>query len=270
MTASASASASAALSPALRARAYGFVAAAFRSPGPGWEEEISAPELWRGWPEALAPDDPELAFALAEARDLLPGPGTAGEAAARYSAVFGHTLRGRCPSHELEFGRGEIFQKSAELADIAGFYSAFGLEMDGEGREREDHVSVECEFMMFLALKEAYASGRGDAEGVEIVRSAQRRFLEAHPGAWLPGFASRVEEAAENGFLAAAARFAALFIERECEAFGTNRGPRGMELRPTHLESETAIDCMTAENCGSCPLESLMPATFGAGDEERA
>jgi len=64
------------------------------------------------------------------------------------------------------------------LADIAGFYKAFGLELKGE--LPLDHFSVEAEFMAHLLLKEAYGDLKKNEEMCEIVRDAQKKFLEDH------------------------------------------------------------------------------------------
>ncbi len=61
--------------------------------------------------------------------------------------------------YETEYTTPDALYKAHQLADIAGFYRAFGLEMSTENRERPDHLAAELEFMHFLALKEAQAMG---------------------------------------------------------------------------------------------------------------
>ena len=39
------------------------------------------------------------------------------------------------------------------MGDIAGFYSAFGVQLSQDIHERLDHLSVELEFLHFLATK---------------------------------------------------------------------------------------------------------------------
>ena len=50
------------------------------------------------------------------------------------------------------------------MGDIAGFYKAFGVELSKDIHERLDHLSVEFEFMHFLAYKESYSRCHDGAE----------------------------------------------------------------------------------------------------------
>ena len=77
----------------------------------------------------------------------------------------------------------EGLTKTYELADIAGFYRAFGLEVE-PGGERVDHIAAELEFMHFLAVKEALANERGETEKAEICRDGAASFLSDHLGRW--------------------------------------------------------------------------------------
>jgi nitrate reductase assembly molybdenum cofactor insertion protein NarJ len=94
--------------------------------------------------------------------------------------------------YETEFGLPHEFRQVQELADITGFYQAFGFKMGGNVRERPDHISVEIEFMYLLALKEAYAIVNGTKKQVEICVDAQKAFLEEHLGRWIGLFAQAV------------------------------------------------------------------------------
>jgi hypothetical protein len=70
---------------------------------------------------------------------------------------------------------------SVEMADVAGFYRAFGLDFPAD---RPDHVSMELEFMRIVTLKEAKALMDGDGENAGVCISAQKSFLSAHLGRW--------------------------------------------------------------------------------------
>ncbi|MBE2252376.1 MAG: molecular chaperone TorD family protein [Myxococcus sp.] len=90
----------------------------------------------------------------------------------------------RLPLHETEFGRTKGLSKGTDLADLAGFYRAFNLELsDVEGdHEVFDHLAVELEFYSSLLAREAWLAETGNTEGVEVVREARGKFLEAHLG----------------------------------------------------------------------------------------
>lgn len=128
-----------------------------------------------------------------------------------YAALFGHAVRGACPLYEQEYGRGEIVQQASELADIAGFYRAFGLEPNRAAMERIDHVSVECEFMSVLCVKEAFGLQSENAELGDTSSDGRRAFLRDHLAQWLPAFCSRVSKADSDGPYARTAALASAF-----------------------------------------------------------
>jgi nitrate reductase assembly molybdenum cofactor insertion protein NarJ len=56
---------------------------------------------------------------------------------AEYDRVFGLASLVACPPYEAEFhAAGETFFRSQQMADIAGFYAAFGLEASRNAGER--------------------------------------------------------------------------------------------------------------------------------------
>lgn len=117
---------------------------------------------------------------------LLEGSATEAGLAQLQSDFLAHFEVGsaRLPLHETEFGRTKGLSKGNDLADLAGFYQAFNLELsDVEGdHEVFDHLAVELEFYSSLLAREAWLEEAGNAEGVEVVREARGKFLEAHLG----------------------------------------------------------------------------------------
>ena len=112
----------------------------------------------------------------------------AGALADEYGFLFDRGAR--CPPYEGAWGDApQLAGKAALLADLAGFYAAFGLEPGRGQPDLEDHIAAECEFMSALALKEAYALAEDDPDGAEIIRAAQRHFVEDHFGRWAEAFA---------------------------------------------------------------------------------
>lgn len=110
---------------------------------------------------------------------------------------FGHAVSKDTPPYEAEYGQAHIFQKTQTLADIAGFYRAFGLEMAAGSHERVDHISVELEFMHFLCLKETHALANHHPEArIAVCREAQAKFLRDHLCRWALGFARRLRASA--------------------------------------------------------------------------
>lgn len=172
-----------------------------------------------------------------------------------YLTIFGHAARGLCPLNEIEYGdlKADPLFQPHRLADLAGFYRAFGLELADHATERHDHICLELEFMSVLAAKEAYAlEHQLDPEPLAVVRDAQKKFLREHLGCWVPGFTRRLESSVGRGALAALARFTRVFIVGECARFGVQPGSEDLLLRPVEETDEHL--------CAACAL----PAPSGA------
>jgi DMSO reductase family type II enzyme chaperone len=149
----------------------------------------------------------------------------------QYIGTFGHVTVPDCPLYETACGMGDAFLQPQTLADLAGFYRAFGLEMAGDARERADHLTVELEFMHYLAYREAHALEHHGEERTGIIRDAERRFLEAHLGRWAPVLARAVSARAE-GALGAAARLLERLLAHEVERWGISPAPVVAEGMP--------------------------------------
>jgi len=173
------------------------------------------------------------------------------ELAAAYHCVFGHIVSGDCPPYEGEYGHAHIFQKTQCLADNAGFYRAFGLELAPNLAERADHISVELEFLHVLAAKEAYALAHDHgAERLAIVREATRSYLQDHIARWAPAFATRLERKAQDGFYAALARLLAAFIADEVHMFAVTPTPA------TFVQGDLQPDDVPG-GCEACVMEPV-------------
>jgi TorA maturation chaperone TorD len=174
--------------------------------------------------------------------------------------LFGHTAHSGVPPYETEYGAEALFQQPQELGDLHGFYNAFGLALNRAEHERADHVSCECEFLAFLALKEAYALEHGDTSMLEETRKAERLFLRDHLARFLPAFANRLAREDGGGFYHALGELARRLIARECARWNVPLGPGSLSLRP-------ATDDRVPMACGtdSCPA---MPGTVELDEME--
>ncbi len=111
---------------------------------------------------------------------------------------------GRCSLHETAYGdAGRLLGKATQLADISGFYLAFGLQPTPMDTHPEDHITLELEFMSVLALKEAYAVVEGWTEQLEVTREAQGKFVQDHFGTWIDGFVEHLDTCEPHPFYAA-------------------------------------------------------------------
>lgn len=145
----------------------------------------------------------------------------------QYIKVFGHTVSTDCPPYEGEYGQAHVFQKSHTLADLRAFYNAFGVAPNPELKERQDHISVEMEFMSLLALKEAYALRNNHGEDkVALCRRAQESFLSNHLANWVGIFAQRLtKKAGGEGVYVSLAHLLNIHMTSEFQRFHLDATP---------------------------------------------
>ncbi len=172
--------------------------------------------------------------------------------------LFGHTARGGIPPYETEYGTEALFQQPQEMGDLMGFYCAFGLTLNSEEHERADHISCECEFASFLALKEVYALEHGETAMLEETRKATRLFLRDHLGRFAPAFAKKLRQVNGGSFYGAITELCYCLVTLDCRRFGVPVGPQSLSLRP-------ATDDRVPMACGSGAECMAMP---GAGQPE--
>jgi TorA maturation chaperone TorD len=236
-----------------RAAAYTLLAAGLRFPDDDWASALEAVIAFGQQARRGLGPEPEV-DAILDAMSSCCDPDVARQAAAmdevrsQYAALFGHAVRGKCPPYELEYGAGEIVQRAPDLADIAGFYAAFGLAVAAWDAERCDHASVEFEFMSILSAKEAHAIDQGDAELLRATTDAQRLFLRDHLATWIPAFARRLATAAPEGLYAAIAGFLQTFLPAECVRVDVPPGPVWLDLSPAAEDAETPFECGVEES----------------------
>jgi TorA maturation chaperone TorD len=161
---------------------------------------------------------------------------------AEYESTFGLVVGSACPPYETEYiGSKFAFQRSNSLADINGFYHAFGLAIASGRAERPDHVALELEFMASLLGLERHAAcegSHGKEELLAICRDAQARFLKEHLAWWVPAFARLLGHENESGFYAAVGLFLAALIPSERALLNVDVQSR--RVRPSQLEAPDA------------------------------
>ena len=178
----------------------------------------------------------------------------------QYLCAFGHAARGPCPLNEIEYGdlKADALFQPHRLADLSAFYRAFGLEVGEDAGERQDHLSIEFEFMSVLAAKEAYALEQQLDEELGLSRIAQLRFLREHLGRWLPAFIWRLSKSVVDGPLLAVANFSRAFVNHDCGRFAIMPGSEDLVLRPVDEGAESL--------CTSCGIQNLPPGALDTRD----
>ncbi|MCC7078315.1 MAG: molecular chaperone TorD family protein [Acidimicrobiia bacterium] len=164
-------------------------------------------------------------------------------------------VRGQVPPYETAYLQPSIVGHVGELADIAGFYKAFGFEVS---KERTDHLLVELEFAAFLAAKEAAAIAAGHEEGTVIVGSARRTFYQDHFGCWLNAYAAKLEEKEPGVPYTALVDLLASWVTVDCRNHGV-MPRRPMETPGAGVFAGIDTDDNPLE-CMGCPAEEMSEA----------
>ncbi len=175
-----------------------------------------------------------------------------------FNQVFGLLISRECPPYETEYCP-QTFSvyRAQHLADIAGFYRAFGLQPSSRSPQRQDHISLELEFMAWLNAKTLYAFEQWDEDNENLCRDAQVRFFGEHLAWWTTAFALAVRKKSDGikderdlnsppgSLQGALGTLLAAFVPAE-------RGILGISP-PTALTSVTEDD---EEGCETCPLSA--------------
>jgi TorA maturation chaperone TorD len=167
---------------------------------------------------------------------------------ADYEATFGLLVSAACPPYETEYINGKFdFQRSNNLADVTGYYQAFGLTGSRAHPERQDHIALELEFVAFLLGMERQAADGDRAQRekrLSVCREAQSRFLREHLAWWVPAFAKLLCHQDRNGFYSAVGTFLAALIPAERALLNV-----GVQSRP-----ESPSPPERPEDCEGCAL----------------
>lgn len=175
----------------------------------------------------------------------------ADRAASTFVRLFGHTARGLVSACETEYGPDNAFNQPQQLADIAGYYLAFGLSPVTAGESRVDHIACELEFMDFLNRKQAMLLGgfrdRADAETLEATEHAERTFMRDHLGRFGLAFATRLVAEDRNAYFGALGQMLLALLTAECTRLGVEAGPADLAVRPEEPD-DTPMACGSADD----------------------
>ncbi len=165
-----------------------------------------------------------------------------------YDRVFGLLLPRECPPCETEYIRAaDVFQRSQVMADVAGFYRAFGLKPARSARERPDHLTLMCEFMATVLAKQRLALADGAREKAEVCVEAAEKFFREHLAWWVPAFCRGLRRKAGEGFYADLADAINQWVTLERILYGVSHERK--EPKPELIEQPEE-----AGGCLECPL----------------
>lgn len=183
-------------------------------------------------------------------------------------AVFGLTVGRDCPPFETEYCRSrDPFHRAQHMADLCGFFRAFGVAPDPHAPERPDHISNHVSFIALLLAKAAVAldepPGPPRDEHLQVCGEAHRTFIADHAAEWIPTFACalhrRAAESAANSdalrpalhALAGVAHLLRAWIAVERIRAGVPPARRLPQPRVAPPDPD-ADQCGSAETCDWC------------------
>jgi DMSO reductase family type II enzyme chaperone len=218
-----------------RSRVFGLLARALRYP----DEDLFAALHSGRWAAELAAAARESGLRaghhffreLSRAADALPDALAALQC--QHNALY--SSGSVCPQQESDFVACHAFQKTDVMADVAGFYRAFGLRVSQAQRELPDVLGSELEFLHVVAHKEARAIAEGHREATDICRSAYRKFLAEHLAVWVGAYRARMESSPAGRFYVALARLT------ECFVTAQRIGPKSSPLTPPAAPPERFV-----------------------------
>ena len=162
---------------------------------------------------------------------------------AEYSRLF--LGAGLVPLREGGYGDGMRFAgQPADLADVSGFYLAFGFALPESAASPPDFLGAELEFMSLLNLKLALAFQRRRHDHARITRNAMARFLEDHLGRWAEPFATALADADATPAYRTMGRLLARAVETDCLS---------LKVRPSKARAGSGKDPIGGEEL-VCPF----------------
>jgi len=165
---------------------------------------------------------------------------------AEYSRLF--LGAGLVPLREGGFGDGLRFAgQPVDIADVSGFYLAFGFVLPDSAANPPDHLGAELEFMSLLHLKLALALQRGRLEYVRVTRSAMAHFLRDHLGRWAAPFVAALADRDAAPAYRAIARLLAGTVKADCAS---------LNVKPAIARAGVCGDPVGGEQL-ICPLAAL-------------
>jgi TorA maturation chaperone TorD len=209
---------------------------------------------------ALAPPTPETTEEVGALAAALAGqPGSPGELEQLRAAVESTPLDDLVAAHERLFdgdvavppyeGSYELdpFRQTRQMADVAGFYRAFGADVGGPAIERADHAGAELEFLAFLGLRRIEAAEAGRDDEATHCSEIEVAFLTEHAGRWLPVFFAGLADRAPDAFHHALGRIGARVVAAELDARGLDIDQVPADRRPLTAVEVDEMECGAAD-----------------------
>lgn len=160
------------------------------------------------------------------------------------------------------------FRQTRQMADVAGFYRAFGADAGGPAVERADHAGTELEFLAFLGLRRLEAAEAGRADEATQCAEIEASFLTEHAGRWLPVFFAGLADRAPGAFHHLVGRIGTHVIAAELDTRGLEADQVPADRRPLTAVEVDELECGAADLAD--PLGLIEPHTAKSGRRRRS
>lgn len=165
------------------------------------------------WPEKLREAADLLAYDFDFGEMTLDASVSAEDFQAEYIRLF-EVGSGDGPPAPIMGGAYGSGDRRKSMEEVARFFEYFGLTTSPDDPRPPDHLATECEFMQYLAFKEAASAS--PRLGASFHR-AQDDFLERQLTGWLKEFATKVEASSTQPFWTWAAKTASNFSQADMQ-----------------------------------------------------
>ncbi len=175
----------------LRSELYRTLAASFRFPSREFFEAVASGEFQAAFLRLLraAPFQvPHLELTLHPFAGL---DGDLDKLCSEYIRLFEVGNERSKPPCPLYGGEYAVRPRLDVMEELVRFYGYFDLALSDSDRELPDHISVELEFLHYLAFRESHSLDSGG--DYHSLRRAQADFIERHPASWIPRMRERLE-----------------------------------------------------------------------------
>lgn len=136
-----------------------------------------------------------------------------------YTRLFIGPGRAVVPPYETFYNpkatESPLLMVSREAKAVESAYREAGVAVAGDLREPADHFATECEFIYYLAQKEADSWSEDNAANALAWRRRQLAFLETHLGRWGGQFCHRVLSESSHPFYQSCAHLGKYIVELE-------------------------------------------------------
>jgi DMSO reductase family type II enzyme chaperone len=230
-----------------RSALFRLLALGFSFPRPGHVEEIRQALTRLSASRIQGHLRPRLTFALGDARRAWLTAAN-GLVNSEYVRLFHGS--GPVSLHETAYGDGRrIAGRAVEIADISGFYRAFGFSIAAADPDLPDHLGVELEFMSLLLLRESQALSAAWPSRARLTRDAAKTYLEDHLGRWTKPFARALTQAGAARMYTALGRLLQEAVDVECRRLRARASSVERRLPPDPMEDDTFV----------CPVTTWPP-----------